>query len=168
MDGISWTSAGVALFGVSCILLAWTTDYSPIPGPFVARFTRLWFCLRARAGHFHDDNKLLHHKCGPIVRYAPGHYSFSDPEAVKVIYGKGTETNKSRWYEAWNPPGFMTLFNEPSVKAHGQLWRRFQATYSMTGVVSYETYVDSCVEVFCERPEEFAKSGAEFDLGYCR
>lgn len=166
MDDFTVSAVGTALLNILLFSLAWTFDLSSIPGPFLARFTRLWFYFRVRAGDFHHENIALHQKYGPVVRYAPGHYSFSDPEAVKAIYGTGTEMAKSRWYEAWNAPGFKSLFTEPSVKVHGQLRRKFQATYSMSSLVSYEAYVDSCIDVLCKRFEEFAENGEEVDLAH--
>lgn len=165
-DIITLELVALILLAALLVALARSSDLSSIPGPFVARFTRLWFYTRVRNGDFHHDNISLHHEYGPIVRYAPGHYSFGDPEAVKVIYGKGSEMDKSRWYEAWNAPGFKSLFTEPSVKVHGQLRRKFQATYSMSSLVSYEAYVDSCIGVLCKRFEEFAGSGSEIDLAH--
>lgn len=166
MDNSTVSTIGIALLNILLFSLVWTLDLSSIPGPFLSRFTRLWFYFRVRAGDFHHENIALHQKYGPVARYAPGHYSFSGPEAVKAIYGTGTEMDKSRWYEAWNAPGFKSLFTEPSVKTHGQLRRKFQATYSMSSLVSYEAYVDSCIDVLCKRFEEFAKSGAQIDLAH--
>ena len=128
----------VGVLVVYTVLTAVSHLLSPlrsIPGPFFARFTKLWVFLRMWHGQFEKDNIALHRKYGNIVRYGPHHYSFNDPEAVKVIYGKGTELDKSSWYESWNAPGFKTLFTEPSVKVHGQLRRKFQATYSMSSLV---------------------------------
>lgn len=135
-----------------------------IPGPFFARFTKLWVFIRIWRGRFEKDNITLHQKYGTIVRYGPHHYSFNDPEAVKVIYGKGTEFDKSSWYEAWNAPGFKTLFTEPSVKVHGQLRRKFQATYSMSSLVTYEAFADHCIALLTQRLQEIANTNKLTDL----
>ena len=135
-----------------------------IPGPLLARFTKLWVFVRVWQGSFEKDNIALHRKYGKVVRYGPYHYSFDDPEAVKIIYGKGTEFDKSSWYEAWNAPGFKTLFTEPSVKVHGQLRRKFQATYSMSSLVTYEAFADDCIVVLKQRLEEIAKTGQHTDM----
>lgn len=103
-------------------------------------------------------------KYGKVVRLGPHVYSFDDPEAVKIIYGKGTEFDKSYWYEAWNGPGQKTMFSEPSVKRHGPLRRKFQHTYSMSSLVTYEGFVDSCMAIFKQRLEELAEKGREVDM----
>ena len=71
-----------------------------VPGPFLARFTRLWYVLRVYKGNFKRENIKLHEMLGPTVRGGPNEFSVADPGAIKTIYGYGTEFNKSRWYEA--------------------------------------------------------------------
>jgi hypothetical protein len=61
-----------------------------IPGPFLARFTRLWYFIEIYKGSFEQTNIKLHKRFGPIVRIAPGEYSVDDVEAMRTIYGHGT------------------------------------------------------------------------------
>ena len=115
------TLTNYAWLALAAILLAilfrpLTSPLRSIPGPFFARFTKLWFLYRVWRGRFDLDLIALHKKHGPIVRFGPYHYSFVDPEAVKAIYGHATEFDKSDWYDAWNAPGFKSLFSERSVK----------------------------------------------------
>ena len=60
-----------------------------IPGPLLARFTRLWYFIEIYKGSFEVTNVELHKKYGPIVRIAPMEYSIDDVEAAKTIYGYG-------------------------------------------------------------------------------
>jgi hypothetical protein len=60
-----------------------------IPGPFLARFTRLWYLNEIWKGSFELTDIALHEKYGPIVRIAPHEYSIDDVEAAKTIYGHG-------------------------------------------------------------------------------
>ena len=124
----------------------------------------MWYFRSVWRGQFEKDNLTLHQKHGKIVRLGPGIYSFDDVDAVKTIYGKGTEFDKSDWYSAWNAPGFKTLFTEPSVKVHGLLRRKFQHTYSMSSLVTYEGYADHCIELLKQRLEELAKGGKAVDM----
>ena len=135
-----------------------------IRGPLITRITKAWYFHRVWRGEFNKDNNALHQKYGKIVRIAPRVYSFNDADAVKVIYGKGTEFDKSDWYSAWNAPGFKTIFTEPSVKAHGQLRRKFQHTYSMSSLVTYEGFVDHCIALLKQRLEGLAKTGGGVDM----
>src|SRR4051794_39734853 len=73
-----------------------------IPGPWAARFTRLWYFLHVRSGNFHHENIALHAKHGPIVRVGPNLYSIN--YADKAVYGIGSKFKKSDWYEGWKHP----------------------------------------------------------------
>ena len=86
-----------------------------IPGPFLARFTRLWFLHRVWRGDIAKENIALHRKYGKIVRYGPSHYSFNDSEAIRVIYGKGNEF--------WDPDELFTKHTVNEVKSIQQRLR---------------------------------------------
>lgn len=58
-----------------------------IPGPLLARFSRLWYLFAIYKGNFELTNIELHKKYGPIVRIAPNEFSIDDYEAAKTIYG---------------------------------------------------------------------------------
>ena len=164
---VSLSEYAVGLLFISFFILATPPLLSPlrsIPGPIAARFTRLWFLYRVWRGRFDLDTIALHKKHGSIFRYGPKHYCFSNPEAIQVIYGKGTEFDKSSWYDAWNAPGFKTLFSEPGVKAHGQLRRKFAATFTMSSMVSYEMFAEQCVDLLCKQFERIAREGNTADL----
>lgn len=73
---------------------ALATPLRDLPGPFTARFTRLWYLKNVWRGDFEKVNVRLHHQYGPIVRIAPNEYSIDDSEAIKIIYGHGTSFTK--------------------------------------------------------------------------
>lgn len=158
----------VALVGVLATILvrAVASPLASIPGPLLARFTRLWFLARVAGGRFEADNVALHRRYGPIVRVAPDTYSIDLPEAVGAVYGVGSPMRKSAWYDGWRDPTrpTYTLFSDRSRKRHGETRRRFQALYNMTSLVSYEGYVDACAELLLQRIDEFAEAGTVFDM----
>ncbi|RAL07996.1 cytochrome P450 [Aspergillus homomorphus CBS 101889] len=154
----------------SILQLLYTTWKSPsllsIPGPFLARFTRLWYFTRVWKGHFEADNLELHARYGPVVRIAPGQYSISDRAAVKTVYGTGSRFPKSAWYEGWKHPSpdRWTLFPDRNIKRHAETRKRFSSLYSMSSLLHYEEFVDQCADIFRQRLTEFAQSGQTFDL----
>src|SRR5271168_328983 len=72
-----------------------------IPGPLLARFTRLWYFIEIYKGSFELTNVELHKKYGPIVRIAPHEYSIDDVDAAKTIYGHG-----NAFVKVWRSSGF--------------------------------------------------------------
>ncbi|KAI0026120.1 cytochrome P450 [Xylariomycetidae sp. FL0641] len=133
-----------------------TSPLRPLPGPFLARFTDLWFLWKASTGEFERTNQELHNEYGPIVRYGPGRYSFSHPDASRIIYGPGAQFPKSSWYSASANPGKWTLFSDRDMQRHAHNRRLVQGLYSMTSLLTYEPYVDECNELLCQRLQEMA------------
>ncbi|KIV99855.1 uncharacterized protein PV09_08523 [Verruconis gallopava] len=129
-----------------------------VPGPFLARFTRLWYLRCMYSGKAEQEIITLHRKYAkqgqffaPVVRLAPNMYSVV--EADKSIYGVQTKATKSLWYESWKHPApeRWTLFPLRNIKLHAEVRRKFQGLYSMTSMISYETYVDESVDVLVSR-----------------
>jgi cytochrome P450 len=130
-----------------------------VPGPFLARFTDLWYLFKASRGDFYVENRRLHAKYGPIVRYGPSRYSFNHPDAIKAIYGPGAGLAKSAWYDTWSHPKQWTLFADRSIRRHAENKRAYQSAYSMSTLVQYESYVDDCADLFVRHLE--GRSGGE-------
>ncbi|OOF92709.1 hypothetical protein ASPCADRAFT_509112 [Aspergillus carbonarius ITEM 5010] len=139
-----------------------------IPGPFLARFTRLWYFNHVRKGRLEWDNINLHARYGSVIRLAPDHYSISDRAAVKTIYGPGSHFAKSAWYDGWGhpDPNKTSLFSDRNVKRHAEAKKRFSSLYSMTSLIHYEEFVDRCADIFTQRLAEFAQQGHSFNLGH--
>ncbi|KAF2964007.1 hypothetical protein GQX73_g9563 [Xylaria multiplex] len=165
------------LLGLGGLWLVWgiiSALFSPlrsIPGPFLSRFTDIWYLSRLVRFNFQIEHVELHRKYGPIVRLAPNRYSFADPEALKPIYGHGTDFRKSEWYSAFNVPHPYSLerwsiFSTTDPKIHAQQRKPFTNMYSMSSLISYEPYVDECADIFTQRLSEFARAGQAIDMGH--
>ncbi|KAK8016797.1 hypothetical protein PG993_014986 [Apiospora rasikravindrae] len=146
------------------LLKTTTAKTRSIPGPRIARFTKLWYFKRVWNGSWHRDNIALHQEYGPIVRVAPGWYSLSAPD--KEVYGIASRFPKSDWYQGWKHPDpeRWALFPDQDIRRHAETRRRFQSLYSMSALLSYEPYVDNCIDIFLERLAEFARSDATVDM----
>ncbi|KAJ5151645.1 hypothetical protein N7492_009940 [Penicillium capsulatum] len=184
MDAATWRSQPVWLYTTAVaviLILNWlrVVLFDPlrrIPGPFLARFTRLWQFQEIYKGDFHKTNIALHKKYGPIVRIAPRNYSIDNPQAAKTIYGHGNQfpkvfafsawTKRGDWYQAWGHPQITNLFNEQNQQQHAEDRRKVANAYSMTSLVSYEPYVNESTALLAQRLSEFAKAGLPMDLGY--
>ncbi|OAQ66758.1 cytochrome P450 pisatin demethylase [Pochonia chlamydosporia 170] len=150
----------------SAIIAAIFSPLRSIPGPFWARFTRLWYFRRVYDGNFEHDNIDLHRRYGRVVRVAPNMYSIDAPDAVNTIYGIASKMPKSEWYEGWKHPSpdRWTLFPDRDIKRHAETRRRFQGLYSMSSLVSYENYVNECTDILQQRLSEFAKHSSIIDM----
>lgn len=154
----------ILYYGVSLIWTFFASPLRALPGPWAGRLSRLWYFRRVRVGHFHHENIALHEKYGPVVRVAPDYVSISSPE--KTIYGIGSKFPKGDWYQGWKHPSpdRWTLFPDQDSKRHAETRKRFQGLYSMSSLLSYEVYVDECIDIFLNKLGQFARSGTTLDL----
>lgn len=60
---------------------------SDIPGPALAKYTRLWKLHNVWKGDHHNTAIALHREHGHLVRIGPTHISVGDPKAIPIIYG---------------------------------------------------------------------------------
>lgn len=143
-----------------------TSPLRGVPGPFLARFGRLYYLYHIAQGRWEHVNIALHHRYGPVVRVGSDMYSFDSAEAIKKIYGISSKFAKSDWYDAWKHPSpdRGTLFSERDLKSHAESRKRFQAMYSMSSLVNYEEYVDNCAEIFSRRLTEFVQRDETIDM----
>ncbi|CAG8909742.1 unnamed protein product [Penicillium egyptiacum] len=158
-----------------------------IPGPFWARFTRLWKLLEIYRGRFEKTSIALHKKygkrmsacshkqsaettiSGPIVRIAPNEYSIDDPGAVKEIYGLGSQFIKSPWYTASSSPdpnAVKDLFSDRDVRTHASNRRKVASLYSMSNLVQMEPFVNDCTKLLEAKFTKFAEQGRPVDMGH--
>ncbi|KAJ5986621.1 hypothetical protein N7451_010986 [Penicillium sp. IBT 35674x] len=171
------------------LVQAWLHPLRDVPGPFWARFSRLWYLHAVSRGDFHKINVGLHQKygeqplqvsksvdrtnaygvrsgVGSVVRIAPGQYSIDDPKAMKIIYSHSSPFVKAPWYlaSANSNPESYDLFTDRNPRRHSENRRKVAALYSMTSIVAMEAYVSECTSVLFQRLSELAASAQTFDL----
>jgi cytochrome P450 len=143
-----------------------------IPGPLLARFTKLWYLVNIYKGSHEQDAILLHRKYAqpgehfaPIVRLGPNMYSIKMPE--KIVYGIGSKMPKSEWYDGWKHPSpdRWTVFTDRNIKRHAESRRVYAGLYAMSALLSYEAYVDDCADAFTRRLGELA-GGEAVNMGH--
>ncbi|GAB1313123.1 hypothetical protein MFIFM68171_03333 [Madurella fahalii] len=170
----SVAAVGLLLIAAALVAVVWRAFFarlSSVPGPFVARFTDLWYACSIYRGEFEKVNRQLHQKYGPIVRYGVNRFSIADPLAANIIYGPRSKFTKSSWYEAWSSPSpdAWSIFSDRNAKRHTLNRRQYQSTYSMSTLVHYESFVDECADLLCQRLSEMRPGGGwsrAVDIGH--
>jgi hypothetical protein len=169
---------GLLAIGLRILVRLVSAAISPlrrIPGPFAARFTRLWYYQKIKEGEFEKINQQLHQRygmlavivaarevltaTGKIVRISPNEYSIDDDECLKTIYGHGTTFTKTPWYRASGDPDpkVHNLFTDENSKRHAAEKRKVAHLYSMTTLLEFEPYVETCVHHVLEKLDQFAR-----------
>ncbi|OSS44053.1 hypothetical protein B5807_11148 [Epicoccum nigrum] len=143
---------------------------SHIPGPFLARFTNIPRFLWVWSNNAHNVHIALHRRYGPVVRFGPNMISVASPEEIGQIYGFKKPWLKSDFYHAllMKPAGKPVpgIFATQDPVIHQKLKRPVANAYSLSALVSFESRVDSTMEVFCTQLEErFVETQQVCDLG---
>ncbi|KAF9891576.1 hypothetical protein FE257_003587 [Aspergillus nanangensis] len=140
-----------------------------IPGPSLARYTRLWKLHSVWKGDHHVTEIKLHRRYGPLVRIGPNHVSVGDPAAVGVIYGLNQGFTKTAFFPiqsiSWEKKPQMNLFSTRDESFHRSQKRLVANAYSMTSLLEMEDSVDSCTGIFMDRLREFCDRKRPLDFG---
>ncbi|OQE14085.1 hypothetical protein PENSTE_c039G08490 [Penicillium steckii] len=167
-----WKSSILVIFAVLIIRLL-TNRYKrgicDIPGPLLAKYTRLWKLHSVWKGDHHHTAIDLHKKHGSLVRIGPNHISVGDPNAIPVIYGLNKGFTKTAFFPlqsiSWNKRPQMNLFSTRDEHFHRLQKRSVANSYSMTSILELESAVDSCSETLISQLRKFADRKTPVDLG---
>ncbi|ESU15399.1 hypothetical protein FGSG_13459 [Fusarium graminearum PH-1] len=140
-----------------------------IPGPPVAKWTKLWRLYDVYKGQSHHTAIRLHQQHGPLVRIAPNVVSVGDPQAIKTIYGLAGAFTKTAFYPiqsiSWQKKPQMNLFSTRDPVYHRDQKKKVAGAFSLTNLLESEDAIDSCTELFISRLDQWAADGKRIDLG---
>ncbi|KAK5092857.1 hypothetical protein LTR70_006037 [Exophiala xenobiotica] len=140
-----------------------------IPGPTTAAYTKLWRVYSVWRGSAHLDAINLHKRYGNLVRIAPNHVSVADPKWIPVFYGTKEDYTKSGFYPiqsiSWKKKPEMNLFSTRDPINHRIEKRKVGNAYALPRLLESEEAVDSCINLFTSRLDEFASQNKPVDLG---
>jgi hypothetical protein len=95
MEIIALTVIALGLsFLVKALQAAYKAGIRSVPGPSLARFSRIPNLLNTHTSRVHEIGWDLHNKYGPVVRIGPWHVSVSDPKEISTIYGVHSKFTK--------------------------------------------------------------------------
>ncbi|EDN96915.1 hypothetical protein SS1G_01843 [Sclerotinia sclerotiorum 1980 UF-70] len=144
------------------------TAIRDIPGPFPAKFTRLWLLLQARFGYRYLSVHDAHAKYGKMVRIQPDHVSIADDAAIQGVYGHGNGFLKSLvfiWFEGVSMANLLLrrdyydafvsiqrgLFNTRDRIEHTRKRKTISHTFSTKSIGQFEQYMHGNLDLFVNR-----------------
>lgn len=163
---------------VQRILRAVRSPLRSVPGPFLARFSRLWYFKALNDGNFQDTNIELHrrhgrlirgvlssaNRKGPVVRVGHDLFSISDLDAASTVYNSQKVLRKSTWYSAFEQRGKPNAFSTNDNAFAAEQRRKFKPAFDAW--LSYEHAADECCRILERRFAEFADKGNDIDIGW--
>jgi cytochrome P450 len=140
-----------------------------VPGPFLARFSKIWLAWHVRKGQSHIHFPKLHARFGPIVRIAPDQVLVCDEAAIKTVYGAATSFTKGEWYriaaapdKEWKPAEeVLDLLTETNMEKYRRQRRAIGPAYSIVGLEKHEALLDTYVDQFVSKLKEFGEKDAD-------
>ncbi|KIL86254.1 pisatin demethylase [Fusarium avenaceum] len=129
-----------------------------IPGPFLARISRVWEMKEAATGNLHETIMHLHQLHGP------SRYDFDTEEATKTIYRIGNALHKADYYIPFGLPSFPNLFDMQDPSRHAGMKKKVASLYTMTALLSYEEGVDRQTAILREKMQIFCDEKQVIDL----
>ncbi|KAL2107504.1 hypothetical protein VUR80DRAFT_5138 [Thermomyces stellatus] len=128
------------------------------PGPFLASLTDWWRFWDVYGRRPEVTHIKLHEKHGDVVRLGPNYLSFSDPKALKTIYGLNKGFVKSDFYIVQQAvvkgTRLPSLFSTTDESFHAQFRRCVNSAFAMSALVQYEPFVDNTTKLFLEQTEK--------------
>ena len=177
------------LYALSLLYSRYRPGLASIPGPTLAKWTKLWRLYDVYKCQSHQTAIRLHQQHGPLVRIAPNVVSVGDPKEIKTIYGLTgaftkvrifweSITHTTRWLTvmcqsafypiqsiSWQKKPQMNLFSTRDPVYHREQKKKVAGAYSLTSLLESEPAVDSCTELLMARLDEYAMTGRPVDLG---
>ncbi|KAF9890027.1 hypothetical protein FE257_006707 [Aspergillus nanangensis] len=174
----------VTYFVLDALYQVFLSPLRKIPGPWLARVSRLYKVWRVYDGGVHHKDIAAHQKYGSAIRVGPSHVTVSDPAAIPLIFGIS-----SKFLKVITPPSFIKAV--PEMTEQGDFYKPFGARYegtpwdtmfstrdpfyhrslkvpvsqkfSMTSIRQFEPMADECAEMFLAAMQEL--EGQTIDFG---
>ncbi|KAH7153461.1 cytochrome P450 [Dactylonectria macrodidyma] len=153
-----WALVILSLFLGLLVKNRYNRGLNKYPGPFLASLTDWWRFVDVYGQRPEVTLRALHDKHGDIVRTGPNSLSFSDPAALKSIYGLNKGFIKSDFYIVQQSvvKGFRlaSLFSTTDNDFHAQFRRCVNSAFAMSALVQYEPFVDNTTKLFLDQTEK--------------
>ncbi|EPE03238.1 cytochrome p450 [Ophiostoma piceae UAMH 11346] len=164
-----WASAIIVVVLAYLAKNRYHNGLNKYPGPFLASITNWWRFYDVYKRRPDITHRRLHEQYGGVVRLGPNTLSFSDPKALKTIYGLNKGFVKSEFYVVQQSVvkghSLASLFSTTDNDFHAQFRRCVNSAFAMSQLVQYEPFVDNTTKLFLTQTDKlFAKNpeGCDF------
>ncbi|KAF2875746.1 cytochrome P450 oxidoreductase [Massariosphaeria phaeospora] len=121
----------------------WRFPLSHVPGPWLARWSRLWLVRSLVSGKAAHEFVRLDLQYGPVIRTGPNHILISDPETTRRILAVGSKYKRGPWFDALRlDPTRTNVISERDPKKHQDLRHVLGSGIAGKGVANFESIMD--------------------------
>lgn len=97
----------------------------------------LWTAWYARKLRKAQAIEQAHQQYGPIIRIGPNELSFSNPNALRAIYGHGSRLPKAEFYQGGKFTHLDNVFSMRNIQAHSARRAVMAPVFSQRFVATY-------------------------------
>lgn len=106
---------------------------SRVPGPRLAKWTRLWIARALATGRSHEIWTEVNTKYGRLARIGPNHVITDDPETTRRILAVRSGYVRGPWFDALRvDPHCPNMLSERDVKTHAAIRAKVAPCVSQT------------------------------------
>ena len=135
-----------------------------VPGPFLARTSRLWARIGNNNGCKSHRIHAAHQRYGKVVRVGPNELSFADPSAVREIYSNDAFMKEETFYRAKRVfhEEKMMSFRDP--EAHKSRRKLLSRGFSQASMLDFEPHMSDKIRMLFDRWARLSANGESVDV----
>ncbi|KAI1633569.1 cytochrome P450 oxidoreductase [Biscogniauxia mediterranea] len=119
---------------------------SRVPGPRLARWSRLWIARALASGRSHEIWTEVNAKYGPVARIGPNHVITDDPEITRRILAVRSGYVRGPWFDSVRiDPHIPNIVSERDVKKHSKIRAKLAPSFTGTSIMTMEPVIDQLV-----------------------
>ncbi|KAF7534087.1 hypothetical protein G7054_g6524 [Neopestalotiopsis clavispora] len=116
---------------------------SRVPGPRLARWSRLWIAKTLSSGRSHEIWVDVNRKYGRIARIGPNHVITDDPDIVRRMLAARSGYVRGPWFESVRiDPHIPNIVSERDVKRHSKIRAKLAPSFTGRSVAAMEPIID--------------------------
>ncbi len=157
----------IICFAVVVIQATYNLCFHPlrkIPGPSLARVSRLWTRISNFHGRKSERIHAAHEHYGPVVRVGPNEISFASPDAVHEIYTSANFVKEETFYRAKRMFHENHLFSFRDAEAHRQRRKLLARGFSQAAMLDFEEHLSTKIQTLLAQWASRTKDGTSIDI----
>ncbi|KAK8108381.1 hypothetical protein PG984_014182 [Apiospora sp. TS-2023a] len=117
---------------------------SGVPGPSLARWSRLWIAWALGTGRSHEIWVDVNRKYGPVARIGPNHVITDNPEITRHILAARSGYVRGPWFDSIRiDPHISNIVSEQDPKKHSRIRAKLGPSFTGMSVATMEPVMDT-------------------------
>ncbi|ODQ54352.1 pisatin demethylase [Saitoella complicata NRRL Y-17804] len=156
-------AAAVAFWLAKAIYNAYFHPLRNVPGPLICKITSARMTFAELCGCRTLTIHHLHERYGDIIRIGPDELAFSNPFAIKEIYGQGSPYMKSAMYDHFSTHS-PNLFDMRDRELHKERRKLLSHAFAQVNIDNAEPLIAEQIRKFMGWVQQYAAEGKSMNV----